>query len=86
MLYKKAQYAFDISADFECCKGHEITSGILFDLDFAQSLKLFCSESQTIEDFGRELRLQRADVEHLRRWDSSSLLSQNTTKSNSRQK
>ena len=25
-------------------------------------------ESQTIEDFGRELRLQRADVEHLRRW------------------
>ena len=30
----------------------------------------FCSESQTIEDFGRELRLQRADVEHLRRWDS----------------
>ena len=29
----------------------------------------FCSESQTIEDFGRELRLQRADVEHLRRSD-----------------
>ena len=37
------------------------------ELDFAQSLKLFCPESQTIEDFGRELRLQRADVEHLRR-------------------
>ena len=30
----------------------------------------FFSESQTIEDFGRELRLQRADVEHLRRLDS----------------
>merc|ERR1711872_356644 len=38
----------------------------LHDLGGVDKVAIALSESQTIEDFGRELRLQRADVEHLR--------------------
>ena len=38
----------------------------LQDLGGVDKVAIALSESQTIEDFGRELRLQRADVEHLR--------------------
>ena len=38
----------------------------LHDLGGVDKVAIALSYSQTIEDFGRELRLQRADVEHLR--------------------